>query len=68
LVRKKLRILLQPAGHIVAGQLPPIDAGEITQFMIQVKEVPVLLSESLYAFLECACNSVSWKVALIINE
>jgi len=61
-------MLLEPAGHIVTGQLPPIDLGEITQIMIQVKEVPVLLSESLYAFLECACNAVSWKIALIIYE
>ena len=67
-IRKKLRMLLKPASHIVACQLSPIDSGEITQIMIQVKEVPVLLSESLDAFLECACNAVSWKVALIINE
>lgn len=28
----------------------------------------MLFFQSLYAFLECACNAVSWKIALIIYE
>lgn len=61
-------MLLEPAGHIVTSHLPPIDSGKITQIMIQIKEVPVLFFQSLYAFLECACNAVSRQIALIIYE
>lgn len=56
--REMLRVLLEPAGDIVTGQLAPIQTRKIAQIMVEVENLPVLLRKGSNTFLIAASDPV----------